>query len=148
MKKVAILSDTHGLLRDDVKKYLMSADHIIHAGDITCKEVVDELASYASLTIVRGNNDTDWAENIPKETTAVIEGLKFLIIHDKSEIKKSLNGIDVVVYGHSHKYAEDRKEDVLWLNLGSCGKKRFSNDITMCMMSVTGNEYEIEQILF
>ena len=59
--KLAILSDTHGLLRPEVVEYLKTADTILHGGDINKQAVVDELRQYASLYVVRGNNDKAWA---------------------------------------------------------------------------------------
>ena len=59
--KLAILSDTHGLLRPEVTEHLKTADAILHGGDINRQSIVDELRQYAPLYIVRGNNDKDWA---------------------------------------------------------------------------------------
>ena len=63
--RLAILSDTHGLLRPQVAEYLKTADAILHGGDINKQSIVDELRQYAPLYIVRGNNDKAWAEAIP-----------------------------------------------------------------------------------
>ena len=57
--KLAILSDTHGLLRPEVTEHLKTADAILHGGDINRQSIVDELRQYAPLYIVRGNNDKD-----------------------------------------------------------------------------------------
>ena len=62
--KLAILSDTHGLLRPEVTEHLKTADAILHGGDINRQSIVDELRQYAPLYIVRGNNDKEWAEDI------------------------------------------------------------------------------------
>ncbi|EOS67111.1 MJ0936 family phosphodiesterase [Oscillibacter sp. 1-3] len=66
MKRVIILSDTHGLLRPEVVGYLSQADIIIHGGDINTQAIVDKLREYAPIYIVRGNNDKDWAEGLPQ----------------------------------------------------------------------------------
>ena len=59
MKKVVVLSDTHGLLRPQVLECLEGADLMVHAGDINTQAVVDQLASYGPLQVVRGNNDKE-----------------------------------------------------------------------------------------
>lgn len=59
---------------------------------------------------------------------------------------KDLHDTDVVIYGHSHKYAEQMVNGVLWLNLESCGKRRFDPEITFAMMTVDGSNTEIEKI--
>lgn len=64
--RLALLSDTHGLLRPAVVEYLQSAaDAILHGGDINRPEIVETLRQYAPLYIVRGNNDKEWAAALP-----------------------------------------------------------------------------------
>lgn len=146
MKRIAILSDTHGLLRDEVKEGLKQADIILHAGDINTQAIVDELKSYGTLYVVRGNNDKEWAKNMPEQLNVTIEGLRFFIIHNKKEIPKDLKEVDVIVYGHSHKYDVNEESGVLMLNPGSCGKRRFGLEITMCRMIVEDGKYSLEKV--
>lgn len=146
MKRIAILSDTHGLLRDEVKEELKQADIILHAGDINTQAIVDELKSYGTLYVVRGNNDKEWAKNMPEQLNVTIEGLRFFIIHNKKEIPKDLKEVDVIVYGHSHKYDVNEESGVLMLNPGSCGKRRFGLEITMCRMIVEDGKYSLEKV--
>lgn len=56
-KTIGVISDTHGLLRDEVKRQFKNVDHIIHDGDIGKPEVVTELENIAPLTVIRGNVD-------------------------------------------------------------------------------------------
>lgn len=104
MKHIAIISDTHGLLREDVMDELAAADCIIHAGDIDNPIIVESLRKYGETYMVRGNNDKDWAESLPNSIVITIEGVRFFIVHNKNDIPKDLNNVDVVIYGHSHKY--------------------------------------------
>ena len=67
--KIAILSDTHGLLRPEVMDRLSSAGAILHGGDINKPEILDRLKAIAPLYVVRGNNDKEWAEKIPLTLT-------------------------------------------------------------------------------
>lgn len=147
MKRIAILSDTHGLLREEVKEELRQADVILHAGDINTQAIVDELKAMAPLYIVRGNNDKEWAEEIPATCTVTIEGVTFFLVHNKKDIPKDLTGVDVIVYGHSHKYEEKELDGRTMLNPGSCGKRRFDLEITMCRMSVENGTYQIEKLI-
>ena len=103
MKRIVILSDTHGLLRPEVLDHLTGADAIIHGGDINTKAIVDTLQGFAPLYIVRGNNDKEWAEGLPQSLTLTIEGVCFFVVHNKRDIPTDLSGVDVVIYGHSHK---------------------------------------------
>ena len=144
--KVAILSDTHGLLRPEVAEHLKTADAILHGGDINRQAIVDELRQYAPLYIVRGNNDKDWAETIPHDLTVTLGGVTFHMVHNKKEIPADLSGIHVVVFGHSHKYMQEEKDGLLWLNPGSCGPRRFHQEITMMMAEVAGGQLRVEKI--
>ncbi len=144
--KIAILSDTHGLLRPQVVEYLKTADVILHGGDINKQSIVDELRRYAPLYIVRGNNDKEWAEAIPHDLTVCLGGVTFYLVHNKKEVPAGLTGVDVVVFGHSHKYFQQEKDGVLWLNPGSCGPRRFHQEITMMMADATGGRLSVEKI--
>ena len=142
-----ILSDTHCLLRSAVLELLQNVDAILHAGDINSQAVVDKLVSFAPLYVVRGNNDKDWAEAIPHDLTVTLEGVRFYIVHNKKDVPADLTGADVVVFGHSHKYSEERRRDVLWLNPGSCGPRRFHQEITLMRAQVSGDSIRVEKIL-
>lgn len=144
--RLAILSDTHGLLRPQVVEYLKTADAILHGGDINKPAIVEQLQQYAPLYIVRGNNDKEWAEDIPHDLTVTLEGVTFFMVHNKKEVPADLSGVDVVVFGHSHKYAQEEKGGVLWLNPGSCGPRRFHQEITMMMAEIEGGTIQVEKI--
>ena len=145
--KIAILSDTHGLLRPEVTEPLKTADVILHGGDINKQSIVDELQQYAPLYIVRGNNDKAWAENIPHDLTVTLGGVTFAMVHNKKEVPADLTGVDVVVFGHSHKYVQEEKDGVLWLNPGSCGPRRFHQEITMMMAELEDGKLQVEKII-
>lgn len=142
-----ILSDTHGLLRPAVLELLQDADAILHAGDINSQAVVDKLASFAPLYVVRGNNDKEWAESLPRDLTVTLEGIRFYMVHNKKDIPADLSGADVVVFGHSHKYSEERRGGMLWLNPGSCGPRRFHQEITLIRAEISGRNIRVEKIL-
>ena len=145
--KLAILSDTHGLLRPEVVNYLETADLILHGGDINKQSIVDQLRHYAPLYIVRGNNDREWAEEIPHDLTISLCGVTFYMVHNRTEVPTDLSGVDVVVFGHSHKYVQEERDGVLWLNPGSCGPRRFHQEITMMMAELSGGVIQVEKII-
>ncbi len=147
MKHIAILSDTHGLLREHVMAELAAADCIIHAGDINNPFILETLRKHGETYVVRGNNDKDWAKALPNSLSVTIEGVRFFIVHNKKDIPKYLDNVDVVVYGHSHKYSAEVINGVLFLNPGSCGKRRFDLDITMCCMTVDEGSYQYEKVV-
>ena len=62
MAIVGIISDTHGLLRDETIEALKKSDLILHAGDLGSREILEQLEHIAPVAAVRGNVDTDpWA---------------------------------------------------------------------------------------
>ena len=144
--RIAILSDTHGLLRPQVAEHLKTADAILHGGDINRQEIVDQLRQYAPLYIVRGNNDKEWAQAIPHELTVTLGGVTFYMVHNKKEAPADLAGADVVVFGHSHKYVREERDGILWLNPGSCGPRRFHQEITMMMAQAADGKLQVEKI--
>ena len=68
------------------------------------------------------------------------------VVQDKTNIPTKLDGIDVVIYGHSHRYEQEEREGVLFLNPGSCGRRRFSLPLTMAFLWVEDNEIRVERI--
>lgn len=146
MKKIAVISDTHGLLREDVKEKIKEADYVIHAGDITTLEVYEQVKQLKTSYFVRGNNDTAWAKELPNVLTVTIEGITICIVHNKKDLPKELNGIDLVIFGHSHQYLKEQKDQVIYLNPGSCGKRRFHLKLSMAMVTVDETSISIEKI--
>lgn len=144
--RLAILSDTHGLLRPEVVESLKTADAILHAGDINRPEIVEQLRGYAPLHIVRGNNDKAWAEDIPHHLTVTLGGVSFYLVHNRKEVPADLPGIDAVVFGHSHRYLQEEKGGLLWLNPGSCGPRRFHQEITMMMAEAENGTLRVEKV--
>ena len=144
--RLAILSDTHGLLRPEAAEHLKSADAILHGGDINKQSIVDELRGYGPLYVVRGKNDKEWAEDIPHELTVTLGGVTFCVVHNRKEVPADLSEVDAVVFGHSHKYAEEERDGRLWLNPGSCGPRRFRQEITLMMAEAEDGTLRVEKI--
>lgn len=146
MTTISILSDTHGLLREEVKQQLKNSEIIIHAGDINTQAIVNEMKSFAPLYIVRGNNDKEWASELPSSLLITIEEVRIYVVHNKKDIPKDLSDVDLIIYGHSHKYDDKEVNEVRMFNPGSCGKRRFDLEITMAKMIVDKSSFHIEKI--
>ena len=139
-KKLGIISDTHGLLRPEVMEILKDCDCILHGGDINKPEILDQLRPMAAIYAVRGNNDREWADGLAKTLRFTIEGVEFFMTHNKKDVAWELGGAQVVVFGHTHKYFEKMIDGRLWLNPGSCGRRRFDQEITMAVMTVDNGD--------
>lgn len=136
MNKIAVLSDTHGLLRPEVLEILRGCDAILHGGDINRQKILDELTEIAPVFAVRGNNDKEWAGKLPETLSFKLYGIHFFMAHSRKQIPKDAGGADIVIYGHSHKYEEKYADGRLFLNPGSCGPRRFTQPITMAVLEV------------
>ena len=146
-KRIAVLSDTHGLLRPEVLTAIDGCDAIIHGGDINKPEIIERLQEIAPVYVVRGNNDKAWAEHIPATLTFQIEDCRFFLVHNKKEVPKDLTGINAVIFGHSHRYFEENIDGRLWLNPGSCGKRRFDQEITLAILTVDGGTLSAKKVV-
>lgn len=145
--RIGVISDTHGLLRDEVKERLRGCDRILHAGDIDIPSIVEELEQIAPTCFVRGNTDKEWAETIPETLRIDNIGIRVFMIHNKKQIDKDMEPYDLIIYGHSHKYEEKHADGKVWLNPGSCGPRRFRLPITMAMLYIEDDgKFQIERI--
>ena len=147
--RIAVLSDTHGLLRRCVAAEVQDCDCILHAGDIIRQSDLDELAVYGNLYAVRGNNDI-WMDGVSDLAGILrfrIGGVSFCMVHDRRDVPRDLAGVDAVIYGHSHRYSEEWIDGRLWLNPGSCGRARFGGDVTMARLTLQeGKIARVERI--
>jgi putative phosphoesterase len=147
--RVGLISDTHGLLRPEALDALRGSDHIIHAGDIGESQVLEQLATIAPVTMVRGNNDTaDWCRRLPLTTELVIRDVHIHVVHDLGQLDRFLaaHSVDVVVSGHSHVPKIERKQGVLFVNPGSAGPRRFSLPVSIAKLVVVGREIAAEVV--
>ena len=146
---IGIISDTHGLLRQEVKDGLKGVDMIIHDGDIDCQSVLDQLKEISSsLTVVRGNADKEWAEHIPQTARLEILGNKIFVIHNKGKISEDVVDTDIIIYGHSHKYSQVEKDGQIWFNPGCCGKRRPDQEITFAILEIRGKgDFEFRKMV-
>ena len=139
--RVALISDTHGLLRPEALAFVRGADHIVHAGDICDPATLEQLAAIAPLTAVRGNNDHGpWAERLCATKLVPLGEILLYAIHDLAEIDldPASAGVRVVVSGHSHKPLVKERDGVLFVNPGSAGPRRFTLPISIGELHIDG----------
>ena len=99
------------------------------------------------MFVVRGNNDKgEWANSLSRELYFNIGDIKFYMIHNIKDIPNNLKNVDVIVFGHSHKYFYEVIDNISYLNPGSCGKKRFNLPINFVIMTIKNEKYKIECI--
>jgi putative phosphoesterase len=139
--RVGLVSDTHGLLRPEVRMFLVGCDYIIHGGDIGARIILEELEALAPVVAVRGNNDTEsWAKRLRKTELVRVGGVFVYVIHDLTQLdtESTSAGVRAVVSGHSHKPRIDEREGILYINPGSCGPRRFKLPVSVGEILVEG----------
>jgi putative phosphoesterase len=143
--RVGLISDTHGLLRPEALAALAGSEHIIHAGDIGEPGILAALTRIAPVTAVRGNNDTGpWAQAIAQSEMLELDGAWIYVIHDVAglDIDPAAAGVHAVIAGHSHKPATCLKDDVLFINPGSAGPRRFTLPVSVGHLLISGGRIE------
>jgi len=148
MKRIGLLSDTHGYMDDRILHHLSGCDEIWHGGDIGSHEVMAPLHEIALVRAVYGNiDDTTLRATYPLNNAFETEGARCLITHIagrpgryparvKEEIKIVKPGI--FVCGHSHILLIKRDPDsgLIHLNPGAAGKHGFHKMRTMVRFSI------------
>jgi putative phosphoesterase len=135
--RIGLISDTHGLLRPEALAALKGVELIVHAGDIGKPEVLDRLQAIAPLAAIKGNNDTaPWARRIPEILDLHVKDRILRVIHNVRDSESNLRaaGIDVVISGHSHKPSVQTRDNVLFVNPGSAGPRRFKLPVTVALL--------------
>jgi len=142
---VGLLSDTHGLLRPETLDALAGVDLLLHAGDVGDVDILERLEEIAPLRAVRGNTDHgEVADRLPLDDVVDVpvgeSHLRIYLRHIREDIDldPASADIDVVVFGHTHRPAVERREGVLWVNPGSCGPRRFDLPVTVARVGVDG----------
>lgn len=149
---VGIISDTHGMIHQKALDLLEKSDTIIHAGDIGKIDVINTLEKIAPVYAIKGNVDKGpWTNEFQETLIIEIQGVRFYLIHDisKMDLDLKLNNIDIVIYGHSHKCYKNIENDILYINPGGAGRRRFNLPLTIALLRLSDNgEKDVEFIQF
>lgn len=146
---IGLISDTHGLLRDEAVQALKGSELIIHAGDVGKPEILDALKAVAPVVAVRGNIDTAaWALTLPTTAVAEAGSATIYVLHDvhQLDLDPAAAGFQIVVSGHSHKPSRTERGRVLYLNPGSAGPRRFQLPVTVARLDLQQKPWNVEFI--
>ncbi len=147
VKRISLISDTHGLLRQEALEALRRSELIIHAGDVGKPEILEELRKIAPMVVVRGNVDTEpWAKALPETAVAEAGATLIYVLHDVNalDLNPATSGFHIVVSGHSHKPGKTERDGVLYINPGSAGPRRFQLPVTVALLRLGRTPYEVE----
>ncbi len=152
MKRILLLSDTHGYMDNTILQHCQNADEVWHAGDIGNCSVTDQIQEVAVLRAVYGNIDgSELRVQFPLHQRFNCEGLDVWITHIggypgrySSNIRKPINENPpgLFITGHSHilKVMRDNKLNLMHMNPGAIGKHGFHKARTMLRFTVANAE--------
>ncbi len=145
--RIAVISDTHGILRPEVEEQIKTCEAVFHAGDMDNPEIYSRLKAIRPVYAVAGNADMDWIREfqgeLPGDLTVQLFGFRIYMIHNRKQIRQDMSDYDIVIYGHSHKYQEEIQGRTRYLNPGSCGRRRFRLPLTMMLLTLYPETHEI-----
>lgn len=165
--KIALLSDTHGVVDHRIAEVIAGSDRIVHAGDIGHAGVLHQLAQLGDQVVaVRGNNDVPakWPQEdhailaaLPYERRLLLPGGELLVVHGHRlnpaakrhhRLRQHFPDVRVVVYGHSHRLCEDTALEPWILNPGAAGRSRTYGGPSCLLLHIKGRQWSVEHFRF
>lgn len=150
MKRIGIISDTHGIFDGALRDFLKDMDEIWHAGDFGSTDIADQIAAFKPLKAVYGNIDGGIVRQIYREYACFgIEDITVLMTHIggypghyQPEALRRIESVkpDIFISGHSHilKVMFDKRRNVLHINPGAAGKSGFHKVRTAVRLEIDG----------
>lgn len=159
MKKILLLSDTHGHVDDHMMKYVKESDEVWHAGDIGTTQVTDTISSLKPLRAVFGNIDNhELRLSFPKELLFECEDIYIYMTHIGGRPGRYVKGISekiksikpkIFICGHSHilKIQYDKVNQLLFINPGAIGKHGFHKVRTMVRFEIEKSDIKNMEVI-
>lgn len=150
---IGLIADTHGLLRPAVHDALQGVSMILHAGDVGPQAILDELAVIAPVRAVLGNTDKPWLLDLPANVRVTLDGVRIHVSHgdevgrpNAERLVARYPDFDVLVYGHTHVQRVERVGDVLVVNPGAAGHRRFDLHPSVAKLHIANGRVDVEII--
>ena len=159
MKKILLLSDTHGHVDDHIMKYVKESDEVWHAGDIGTTQVTDTISNLKPLRAVFGNIDNyELRLSFPDELLFECEDMNIYMTHIGGRPGRYSKGISekikslkpkIFICGHSHilKIQFDKVNQLLFINPGAIGKHGFHKVRTMVRFVIDKSDIKNMQVI-
>jgi putative phosphoesterase len=167
-KKIAIVSDTHEALNDNIANIVKQCDIAIHAGDIGCNAVLETLQPKLGHVIaIAGNNDkpylwdySEWdiVKNLPQSVELSVSGGLIAVehghLHDMykpshDDLRQAHPNARLIVYGHTHIQVIDKEKPGQWVvNPGASGQTRTKGGPSCMVLSIDNDNWDLEAFRF
>jgi putative phosphoesterase len=132
-----------------VLRAFAGVDHIVHAGDIGTDDVLSGLEAIAPVTAVAGNVDGALRRRLPDTAELELAGVRVAAIHGHRLPRRTpevavarFPYADMVVFGHSHISVLMRVDEVVAVNPGSAGPRRFGQQATVALAELEDGNVE------
>jgi putative phosphoesterase len=159
MARVILVADTHipkvgPAMPSRLLQECEGADLILHAGDLIEMSVMEKLSSLAPTRAVVGNMDLPEVKSLlPDKTVVEVEGKLVGLIHGwgppmgiERRVLSRFSGVDVVVFGHTHKALVDERKGTMLVNPGTPNDRRFSDRLSYAVLTIVNGIIEAEII--
>ena len=149
--RIGVIADTHGRFDPAIRRHFRGIEHILHAGDIGDRSVIEQLEQIAPVTAVSGNVDGYEQSGFPSETIIELAGRRIAIRHilyEGGKLTKDGQAFldrerpDICVFGHTHQPKTDWRGSTLLFNPGSAGPKRFTLPRGLGILTIEGGRIE------
>ncbi len=159
MKRIGLLSDTHGYWDERILQYFSECDEVWHAGDWGSSEIKEKLEAFKPLRGVWGNIDGyEIRKHFPQHNRFTLEGVRVWITHIggyPGKYEASLRALiqqdppDLFITGHSHilKIMYDKRLKILHINPGAAGKQGFHQIKTMVRFILNAGKIEDVEVI-
>jgi len=153
MRTIGLISDTHGLVREEVLIALRGVDLILHAGDVGGADVLLALAKIAPVRAVRGDHDAADAAGFEPRIDEMFEQVRVVVTHgheleraDPPRIVSAYMHADVIVYGHTRLPLITRAARRLVINPGAAGESYLGASPTVARLYIDGRQSDAQLI--
>lgn len=155
--RIGIIADTHGLFDSTIVQHFHGVNHIIHAGDIGKRSVIEQLEAIAPVTAVSGNVDEYEESGFPTEAIIKLNGFRIAIRHvvfEAGKLTKEGRAFldrtrpDICIFGHTHQPKNEWLGDTLLFNPGSAGPKRFKLPRRVGLLTISHDQVSAYHVTF
>ena len=150
---VGLVSDTHGLFRNELRQALDGVSAILHAGDVGSRAVLKALQAIAPVQAVFGNVDDPADPQLTARLQLTFCGLSIHVSHGHElgsptpERLLRAYSADVIVFGHTHRALIERAGNRLVVNPGAAGPRRFNVKPSVALLRIQGGVAKAELVM-
>ena len=144
-RRIGLISDTHGLLRDRIREALRGVSMILHAGDVGGSGILRDLREIAPVQAVYGNVDDRHDPALANAIERTVHGVSIHVSHGHELGSPTPQGMlraypaDIVVFGHTHRAVIERLDGRLAVNPGAAGPQRFKLKPSVARLTIAEN---------